>query len=222
MPPQKTIASTPPTVARGPYQNGIRRRRAIILAASRIYAAHGFNSGTLRQIAREVGVTPAALARHCTSKEDLLLAVLQNWDTESRARNPHNIRGLAHFIGLRDSVIHNQANRQVIELYLTLSAEATHPSHPARAFIQQRFKTIVRSSVKLLQQAREAGEILPMDDATIVAEVHALYAMMDGIQMQWLINPKTDLVSIFSHALNATLERWTGRKNVLPPLGIKA
>ncbi len=61
-----------------------------------------------------------------------------------------------------------------------------------------------------------------MDDATIVAEVHALYAMMDGIQLQWLVDPEVDLVGIFSHALSCILERWTGRKDVLPPLATQA
>ena len=51
-------------VPRGPYQKGIRRRREIVDAASRIFARYGYGGGSLRQIADDVGVTPAALARH--------------------------------------------------------------------------------------------------------------------------------------------------------------
>ena len=69
--------------------------------------------------------------------------------------------------------------------------------------------------MQLLREARDAGEILWMDDKTIIAETHALYAMMDGIQ---LIDPDVDLVGIFSHALSCILERWTCRKDLLPPL----
>lgn len=215
-----TETKTPATkVVRGPYQNGIRRRREIIESASRIFASQGFNSGSLRQIAKEVGVTPAALARHFDSKEGLLAAVLDNWDAaQARARNPGDVRGLASFVRLRESVIHNQENRGLIELFLTLAGESTNPAHPAREFILERYRSIVGAKVQLLREALEAGEVLWMDEKTIVAEVRALYAMMDGIQLQWLIDPEIDLVGTFSHALSGILERWTGRKDVLPPL----
>jgi AcrR family transcriptional regulator len=204
--------------SRGPYQNGIRRRREIIDSASRIFASQGFNSGSLRQIAKEVGVTPAALARHFDSKDGLLSAVLDTWDAEARARNPGDVRGLASFVRLRESVIHNKANRGLIELFLTLAGESTNPAHPAREFILERYRSIVAAKAQLLREAYEAGEVVWMDDETIVAEVRALYAMMDGIQLQWLIDPEIDLVGTFSHALSCILERWTGRKDVLPPL----
>jgi AcrR family transcriptional regulator len=207
---------------RGPYRNGIRRRQEIIESASRIFASHGFNSGSLRQIAKEVGVTPAALTRHFDDKEGLLAAVLENWDLGSRARNPGDVRGLAVFVRLREAVIYNQANRGLIELYLTLSGESTNPTHPAREYIQARYRRVIQDNAKLLRDARDAGETVWMDDETIIAETHALYAMMDGIQLQWLIDPEIDLVGTFSHALSVTLERWTGRKDLLPPLPTQA
>ena len=207
---------------RGPYQNGIRRRRKIIESASRIFACEGFNSGTLRQIAKEVGVTPAALARHFENKEGLLAAVLDNWDHEARTRNPGDVQGLAFFVRLRDAVIHNQANRGLIELFLTLAGESTNPAHPARDFIQDRYRWIVQHGSQLLREARDAGETVWMSDATIEAEIRTLYATMDGVQLQWLVDPDVDLVGVFSHALSTTLERWTGRKDYVPPISSQA
>jgi AcrR family transcriptional regulator len=203
-------------VVRGPYQTGIRRRREIIESASRIFASYGYSSGSLRQIAEEVGVTPAALTRHFGSKEGLLAAVLANWDADAAARNPPDVHGLDYFIRLRDAAIHNQANRGLIELFLTLSAESTNPAHPARDFVQERYRKVVATGVEHLREAREAGEVVWMDDETIVAEVRSIFAMMDGIQLQWLLDPDVDLVRIFSHALSRYLERWTGRPVVLP------
>lgn len=219
MPEKKT---PPPKVVRGPYQNGIRRRREIVTSASRIFASHGFNSGSLRQIAKEVGVTPAALLRHFDSKEGLLAAVLENWDSEARARNTRDVRGLAYFVRLRDAIAYNKAHRGLIELFLTLSGESSHPTHPARAFIQKRYRHVVKTNAELLREARDAHETVWMDDETIVMEIHALYAMMDGIQLQWLIDPKIDLLRVFDHALEGILERWTGHKYVLPPLSVKS
>jgi AcrR family transcriptional regulator len=216
------IVTSEVKVLRGPYQNGIRSRRKIIESASRIFASHGFNSGSLRQIANEVGVTPAALARHFGNKEGLLSAVLESWDAEAQARNPGDVRGLAYFVRHRETVIYNQANRGLIELFLTLAGESTNPTHPAHEFIRNRYRRIFDTDAQLLREARDAGETIWMDDATIVAEVQMLYAIMDGIQLQWLVDPEVDLVGIFSHALSCILERWTGRKDVLPPLATQA
>ncbi len=205
-------------VLRGPYQNGIRRRREIIESASRVFASYGFISGSLRQIAEEVGVTPAALSRHFGSKEGLLSAVLANWDSDAEARNPPDVQGLDYFLRLRDAVIYNQANRGLIELFLRLSAESTNPAHPARDFIQKRYRHVVATGVEHLREARAAGDIVWMDDETMVAEVRSVFGMMDGIQLQWLLDPDVNLIEIFSRSLTHYLERWTGRPFVLPPL----
>jgi AcrR family transcriptional regulator len=204
-------------VVRGPYQTGIRRRREIIESASRVFASYGYSSGSLRRIAEEVGVTPAALTRHFGSKEGLLAAVLANWDADAAARNSPEVHGLDYFIRLRDQAIYNQANHGLIELFLTLSAESTNPTHPARNFVQERYRNVVATGIGHLHEAREAGEVVWMDDETIVAEVRSVFAMMDGIQLQWLLDPDIDLIKIFSHGLSCYLERWTGRQDVLPP-----
>jgi AcrR family transcriptional regulator len=209
-------------VVRGPYQNGIRRRREIIESASRVFASYGFESGSLRQIAEEVGVTPAALTRHFDSKEGLLAAVLENWDQEAEARIPDAVQGLEYFVRLREAVIYNQQNRGLIELFLTLSAESSNPSHPARAFVQERYRSVVELGSRRLVEAREAGQVQWMDDAIIATEIRAMYAMMDGLQLQWLIDPDVELVAIFTAALEALLDRWTGRTNVLAEFGVVA
>jgi len=205
-------------VVRGPYQTGIRRRREIIKSASRVFASYGFVSGSLRQIAEEVGVTPAALTRHFGSKEGLLSAVLENWDIEAEARNPPDVRGLDYFVRLVDAVRYNKANRGLIELFLTLSAESTNPTHPARDFVGKRYRHVVATGVKHLSEARDAGETVDMDDETIAAEVRSLFAMMDGLQLQWLLDPGIDLLGVFHHSLAGYLQRWTARTDILPPL----
>src|ERR1700722_3397963 len=82
-------------IPRGPYQKGIRRRREIVDAASRIFARYGYG-GSLRQIANDVGVTPAALARHFGNKYGLLQAVLTHWEDDD-AHHFDGARGLEDF-----------------------------------------------------------------------------------------------------------------------------
>lgn len=203
---------------RGPYQNGIRTRREIIDSATRIFGTYGYAGGSLRQIADEVGVTPAALTRHFDNKEGLLAAVLERWDAGTGSQLPSDVKGLDFFLRLRDTLVYNRQNRGLIELFLTLTAEASNTRHPARPFIQRRYQRVVAEAVGHLLEARDAGETLPMNDATIVAEVRAVYALMDGIQLQWLIDPDLDSAAIFGAAVTDFLRKWTGRDISLPPL----
>jgi AcrR family transcriptional regulator len=197
-------------VVRGPYRNGIRRRQEIIDTAARVFGQYGYTGGSLRQIADEVGVTPAALTRHFDSKEGLLAAVLADWDVQTDNRRPDLQQGLDYFYHLRETVRYHSTHRGLIELYLTLSGEASNTSHPAREFITGRYERVVRQAEGFLRDAIRDGDVLPMDDSVIEAEVRGVFALMDGTQLQWLLDPAMDVVGIFSHSLTIILERWTG------------
>ncbi|MGQ9730565.1 MAG: TetR/AcrR family transcriptional regulator [Candidatus Zipacnadales bacterium] len=55
----------------------ILRKAAIMEAAIRVFAAHGFDGGTIRQIATEAGVSEGLIYRYFESKEALLDAVIR-------------------------------------------------------------------------------------------------------------------------------------------------
>ena len=50
----------------------------ILAAAKRLFLSQGFTATPMRQIAREVGITPGAIYNHYPSKDQLFTAVLQN------------------------------------------------------------------------------------------------------------------------------------------------
>ena len=56
-----------------------QRRATIIEVAKRLFATKGFHGVSIDEIVKEVGVSPAILYRHFTSKEDLYQAVLQEF-----------------------------------------------------------------------------------------------------------------------------------------------
>ncbi len=55
------------------------RRASIIKVAKRLFAQNGFNGVSIDEIVREVGVSPAILYRHFESKDELYVAVLQEF-----------------------------------------------------------------------------------------------------------------------------------------------
>ncbi len=196
---------------RGPYKNGIKRRREIIESAAKVFGQFGYAGGSLRQIAQEVGVTPAALTRHFDSKEGLLLAVLDYWDEENDRAIPRSRQGLDRFLGMPTSVHHHTLDRGLIEMFLTVAAEASNPHHPANEHIRRRYERVIGNGVRELTRARDLGQVHPMTEEEIVAEVRGAYALMDGIQLQWLIDPSIDLIGIFKHGMGEIIGRWTGR-----------
>jgi AcrR family transcriptional regulator len=203
-------------IPRGPYQKGIRRRREIVDAASRIFARYGYG-GSLRQIANDVGVTPAALARHFGNKYGLLQAVLNHWEDDD-AHHFEGARGLEYFRRLPGLMNYHTTEPGLIELLLTLATEATDPQHPARDWAVERYQTVVNLGIRYLREARELGEVGPMDDEQIEIESRGVFALMDGMQLQWLLDPSLPGVHMFEVQLNTILERWVRGAKVQTPL----
>jgi AcrR family transcriptional regulator len=194
---------------RGTYPKGVARRKQIVRAAARIFAQYGYHAGSLRNIAEEVGVTSAALIRHFQDKEGLLTAVLEYWNEESQVASS-TAPGLAHIRQLPAMMTYHLTHRGLIELFLTLATEASNPEHPARHFIVKRYETTVASLSSRIREAVDAGEVsLPAEQ--IESEARGLVALMDGIELQWLLQPELDLVALFSSHLEHTLARWTGQ-----------
>ncbi len=196
-------------VPHGPYQKGIMRRREIVDAALRIFARYGYSGGSLRQIADEVGVTPAALARHFGNKDGLLQVVLECWE-EDDDHHFDGAHGLEFFRRLSGLMEYHTTEPRLIELLLTLSTEATDPQHPARTWAVERYKRCLNRGASYLREAKDLGEVLPMDDEKIEIEIRAVFALMDGVQLQWLLDPSFPLVQTFETQLGGIVERWAG------------
>lgn len=196
---------------RGPYKNGIKTRRDIIESASRVFGQFGYAGGSLKQIADEVGVTPAALITHFGSKENLLIAVLERWSDQTVREVPREPSGLGFFARLVGLMDYHTEHRGFIELFLTIATEASDPSHPAREFMTHRYSELIADSTRELRFARDNGEVRNFSDEELDKEVRGLYAMMDGVELQWLLDPQVDLVGTFRYHLDLTLRRWADR-----------
>ena len=67
---------------RGPYASTPARRAEIVRAASASFAEHGYERASLRDIASRANVTHAALLQHFATKDDLLVAALDQRDAD--------------------------------------------------------------------------------------------------------------------------------------------
>ncbi|SEJ65578.1 TetR/AcrR family transcriptional regulator [Achromobacter sp. NFACC18-2] len=54
------------------------RRRELVLAAGRLFSRHGYERTTVRELAKAVGLQSGSLFHHFRSKEEILVAVMNN------------------------------------------------------------------------------------------------------------------------------------------------
>ncbi len=183
-------ASDPGAVAG--YAKGIARRAAIIETATGLFGRNGFRGATMVQIAEACGISRAGLLHHFPTKEGLLLAVLRERDRRDHARLAPRGDGpgrdaLAQLNDLVALVEHNATIPAIVNLFAVLSAEAGDPGHPAHEFFVRRYAASRANFEHTLVLARERGILLPAVDPVVLAV--ELVALMDGLQVQWLMDP---------------------------------
>lgn len=216
-----TATDAAPTTVAGGYAKGRARREAIIRTASQQFAKRGFLSATILEIAAACGISRAGLLHYFPDKEALLAAVLEQRDDEDRGRFEPYIEAagaLGVLRGMVDLAEHNRAVPGLIELFVRLSAEASAPDHPAREYFDARYERIRRGTERALAAGIRAGDVRADLDAS--AASIRLTALMDGLQLQWLLDPSVDMAL----HVRATLDEWltpTGRVRLaaIPPFG---
>lgn len=172
---------------RGEYAKTRERRGTILDAALEVFAEGGYRSGSLREIAQRVGISEAGLLHHFPNKSALLEAVLERRDDRSREMVPlESDDGAATMRGLVQLAAHNASIPGVVELYCTLSAEATSPDHPAHGWFVRRYES-TRANIELaLGYLKAEGRLKP--GMTPYRGAVTIIAMMDGLQVQWLLD----------------------------------
>ncbi len=174
-------------MARVPYAKGIAKRGEILDVAFDLFSRQGYDRTSVREIARAVGLSQAGLIHHFSSKEELFVEVL-------RRRSEENIRDFAVSDPVDTLVAIQRHNRDVpglVRLYATLSAESTDTSHPAHDFFGERYAKIRAELAEGVRAAQDAGEIDAELDPEAIARI--LLAAADGLQVQWLHDPTTDM-----------------------------
>ncbi|MGO4455314.1 TetR family transcriptional regulator [Arthrobacter sp. RAF14] len=202
------MADTTGTRTRGPYRTGVRRREQLIAATMDVFAEHGYAGGSIRTIAEKAGVSHATLIQHFGRKEDLLTSVLQEWDRRTVAEGLSDVSGLAYFWRLPEVMAAHRRSRGLLELFTTIAAEASSPSHPAHDFIQHRYSRNLATLSGHLREAIDAGEAAPMPESQIMNEVRLLTAVMDGIGLQWLLDPSTDIEGAVTACVERAVSAW--------------
>ena len=169
--------------ARGPYAKGIAKREEILQIALELFARKGYDRVSVREIAREAGLSQAGLLHHFSTKEELFLEVLRRRD--DRAADPDG-RLHVHSVGhLISAVERNMSEAALVRLFVSMSAESTEDGSPTSEFFVERYRWLRDQVAGDVRRHQERGELSESLDATAVASL--LIAAADGLQLQWLL-----------------------------------
>ncbi|ACZ29965.1 transcriptional regulator, TetR family [Xylanimonas cellulosilytica DSM 15894] len=180
------------------------RRAEIIRAATATFGAKGYNRGPLTEIADQVGMTHAGILHHFGSKNALLLEVLQYRDDSDVEKLPdHHIPGGTElFRHLVRTAFLNAQRAGIVQAFAVLSAESVTDDHPARSYFEERYANLRREVTEAFRvMCEEAGVTAP---ATVEMASASILAVMDGLQVQWLLDPTAlDLGEASAFAIEA-------------------
>lgn len=166
------------------------RRQEIVRAATEIFGSRGYKAGPLTEIAEQVGMTHAGILHHFGSKHQLLLEVLEYRDQTDVAEleGKHIPDGIELFRHLVKTAFANARRAGIVQAFTVLSGESVTDNHPAKAFFEGRYETLrgeIAHAFRVVCEERgiEAPETIAHASASILA-------VMDGLQVQWLLNPE--------------------------------
>lgn len=174
---------------------GKQSREAILDVAERHFGDFGYRGASIASIAEEVGLSDPGLLHHFRSKAGLLENLLEErFAVDEVKLREHDKLSLDELVGLVRDIIGENVNRRVgVKLLMVLFAESIAEDHPARGYFQARYEHVRTIFTKHLKDCQQAGEIRSDLEPQHLAT--ALIALLDGLQMQWLLNDKIDMVS---------------------------
>lgn len=172
-----------------------------------VFGENGFRGGTLLQVAERVGGTPAAILKLFGNKENLLIAVLDHWGAVTGEVVGRDSRGIAHLDGLRRLMAYHVGHTGLLQIYTTMAVEAASAEHPAHRFMTNRYATTLTNMKQLFVDGMAEGNFRDMEEEEIAREAEWLLAAMDGLEIQFLLNPSFDLELSFSTYVDRLLQR---------------
>ncbi len=200
-----TVAAPPTKRA----QQAIETRRRLIAAASRLFAAHGYNATSVAAIGEAADVSRGLVNFHFRTKEKLLHAVIEElvseleshmFPTDAKADSP--IELLWILIEAHRRFVTEQPQRA--RLLFRLQAEELNPTLGLDAFAKLHERWLERTK-PWWDAALAAGELDPTLEHNAVATV--VIGALRGIALEWLLAPDAVQVDRAYAQLRLTLER---------------
>ncbi|MGV0804712.1 TetR/AcrR family transcriptional regulator [Mycolicibacterium setense] len=186
---------------RGRYGGRPSRRDELLRAAVELFATGGTRGTTLDAIAKQIGVSKAAIIHHFSTKEDLLREVgaISDVLSASAILSEEPSTGMEQLRSLRSwaSVVASDPGLANLDrLGVVMAVEAFDPDYPAREDRMVRYQTFRKGLADIVECGQRDGTIrADANPGLVAAEV---LAFMEGIGIQWHLDPvEVDIVGAY-------------------------
>lgn len=174
---------------------GTAVRGRVLSAAQSVFAARGFDAGSLNDVAEQAGMSRHNLLYYYPSKKQLLVALLEARDADFDARlqwmeSPSHLSYDDFVQRLVELMPAIYADRELVLLYHRLTIEAADPDHPAHEWVLSRYRRTRAAARRVIEDAIAHDVLSP--DLDIDGLVAALLGAIEGIEAQWLVEPELD------------------------------
>jgi AcrR family transcriptional regulator len=177
---------------------GHARRERILHAAKDAFGEYGYRACSLASIAARAGLSEPGLLHYFTSKEQLLLDVLEMRQQVQAGYVRSLLDSGQH--DMLDALLElcraNAADLPLVRLFVILGAESVQCGHPSRGWFVERYRQTRQMLAGALAAEQRRGLVAPTVDTALFAT--QIIGMWDGLQLQWLLDPgEVDIVAVF-------------------------
>ena len=172
------------------------RRQELISAAITCFARQGYKGTTIDKIAVQAGLSKGSVYRFFTTKDDVLLGVLDKFESDIRCRIAQSdtdkgaLSSLEHV--LAEMLVYLGEHQALAAVWMEFY---THPKAKVRYL--KTFNDFRSELMTLLLLAFESGETLsPPDEGA----VDAIMSMLEGLLVLVNVDPSVSAVNRFNRA----------------------
>jgi AcrR family transcriptional regulator len=194
---------------RGPYSKGNAKREEILAKTIEAFGKTGYHATSMREIAAACDLSQAGLLHHFPNKEAILLALVDMREQKQTERTDQ-LRKSGEVSWQESSLGGQKINEEeadLTRLWANLVGEATDPSFPIHDYFLNRYRK-TRTDFAL-DIAKDHGRTKPNQEDELQAAI--MVAIWDGLQTQWLLDPKFEMRPAFEYAV-AMISRYSQYK----------
>ena len=172
------------------------RQHQIVEAARELIASGGVDALTIRGIASKVGVTEAAIYRHVSSKEEVILLLIQEVEESlfqaiSRATRSdrHALERLEHMLQLHVSYVELRQGISFVVIAQAAQFEEPRVRSAGRRLVEKYLSLVSEIISQGIEREEIARTVLPSAGAMI------FYGMIQSAVTRWLFDPSAHPLS---------------------------
>lgn len=178
-------------------RRGVERRREIVQAALDLFTKRGARGTSIADVAERVGISAPAVLHHFGTKDDLLMAVVQERDKRvavefTELLSEGGLAGLGRLVDMGEVLAQE---RGLMAAYVVFLAENLHEGDVAHRYFVDRTYVTTDFLAGLIRDGQKSGEIRSdVDPGTKAGEITAF---LHGAAMQWSIDPSVGLAELY-------------------------